>query len=107
MRDRLTKVRESEGLPRMAVFPPATVLRQVMQGYPNLETAVDEWTALDESMRQAVEARASIEKISVTVIARGKPGALPGVPPDRMAPFDVAWREMQEQLARSFPKAGF
>lgn len=95
-----TKVRQEQRLPDTAAFPPAEELKAAMQGYPWVKAAVDEWTALDESLSQVRSSRNTLEQKPLVVLARGKAGRLPGVPSDKMQPFDEVWRGLQVRLAK-------
>ena len=99
MKSRLAEVRRDEGLPDTAVFPSADVLRRVMSGYPSVEAAIAEWTSIDDSLDQIRMGRPALSSVPLVVIARGKTGRYPGVPPEKMPPFEDAWRKLQEDLA--------
>lgn len=100
MKLEFAKVRQEHGLPDAAAFPPAEVLKAEMQGYPWIQAAVDEWVALDESLSQVGTSRNELEQKPLIVLARGRPGRLPGVPPNKMRPFDKVWRDLQTRLAK-------
>ena len=99
MKSRLAEVRRDEGLPDTAVFPSADVLRRVMSDYPSVDAAIAEWKSIDESLDQLRAGRPTLASVPLVVIARGETGRYPGVPEEKMPPFEDAWRALQRDLA--------
>ena len=90
MKSRLAEVRRDEGLPDTAVFPSADVLRRVMSDYPSVDAAIAEWKSIDESLDQLRAGRPTLASVPLVVIARGETGRYPGVPEEKMPPFEDA-----------------